>query len=563
MGGLPGVRMMAPGILLASVATAESVDAGRSQSLKRDCAIIFLLGVAICVCNPASEFLGFNARFAVFAQEMLRNGPTFFPTTYGTPYPDYPATSTFLCWLASLPVGRVTPVTMVLPTAVASALVLVVIYKIGALQSRKRGLVAVLFGLFTAEFLTASRSVNLDQYTCLATALSFHLVYSSDRLGRNRRLWLLPWVWLLGFAFRGPVGLVIPAAVTGVYYLGTARFGRMALVGIAAACTLVLCSSGLLLAAGLQGGTPFVKQVIAAQVTGRFAQEGPGFTYYWCKAPISYAVSYPLALLVVVWRFRGIASRKTEDDRFLGVLTLWVVVVLLILSIPTAKKTRYVAAITPAISLIASFVMTDVSLPALLSRTKGVFLTICNGLPAVLLFAMGGLCVFACLRELEWWSCSLAGAGLLIPLLAIAWKLDRDWSGLSGRDVYRLAVGVAACIVVDVAVPDSIRYSREKTASFVRQVESVIEETPGVVSFLRVGPDAEDIKFAANLRTPLRLRFVRSFDTLTNTPEPCYVLTTESVFRSLPTDESRRMRVLVGGRIGHRDFVLLGLDPLG
>jgi len=563
MGRLPGAAMTAPGTPLTDAATAESVDAGRSQSLKRDCAIIFLLGVVICICNPAPEFIGFNARFALFAQEMLRNGPTFFPTTYGTPYPDYPGTSTFLCWLAALPVGRVTPVTMVLPTAVASALVLVVIYQIGAFQSRKRGLAAVLFGLFTAEYLTASRSVNLDQYTCLATALSFYLVYSSDRLGRNRRLWLLPSAWLLGFAFRGPVGLVIPAAVTGVYYLWTARFGRMTLVGIAAACTLVLCSSGLLLAAGLQGGTPFMKQVIAAQVTGRFAEEGPGFTYYWYKALISYAVSYPLALVIVVWRFRDIGGRKTEGDRFLGVLTFWVVVVLLILSVPAAKKMRYIAAITPAISLIASSLMTDVSLPAFLSRTRGAFLTICNGLPGVLLFAVGGLCVFACLREPEWRSCSLAGAGLLIPLFAIAWKLDRGWSGLADRDVCRLAVGVAACIVVNVVVADSIQYSREKTGPFVRQVESVIEEAPGVVSFLRVGPDTEDIKFAANLRTPLRLRFVRSIEMLMNTSEPRYVLTTESVFRALPADESRRMRVLVGGRIGHKEFVLLGLDGLG
>jgi 4-amino-4-deoxy-L-arabinose transferase-like glycosyltransferase len=525
--------------------------------------MIFLLGIVICVCNPAPEFMGFNARFAVFAQEMLRNGPTFFPTTYGTPYPDYPATSTFLCWLASRSVGRVTPVTMVLPTAVASALVLVVIYEIGALHSRRRGLVAVLFGLFTAEFLVASRSVSLDQYTSLVTALSFYLIYSSDRLGRNRRLWLLPGVWLLGFAFRGPVGLVIPAAVTASYFLGTGRLKRTAIVAIAAGCLLGLGFAGLLFAAHFQGGNSFMRQVISAQVTGRLDGRGPGIAYYWYGTLIPYAVSYPIALVIVVRRFRDITRRRTEGDRFLGVLGLWVVVVLLILSIPTAKKMRYIAAITPAISLIASSLVTDVSLPAFLSRTRGGVLAICNGLPGVLLFAVGGLCVFACLREPEWRSYSLAGAGLLIPLLAISWKLDRRWSGLSNRDVYRLAVGVAACLVVDVVVADSIQYSRERTGSFVRQAESLIEETPGVVSFLRVGPDGEDIKFAANLRKPLRLQFIRSVETLTNTPEPRYILTTESVFRSLPAEESRRMRVLAGGRIGHKDFVLLGLDGLG
>jgi hypothetical protein len=38
-------------------------------------------------------------------------------------------------------------------------------------------------------------------------------------------------------------------------------------------------------------------------------------------------------------RFRDVLSRKTEEDRVLGVLILWVVVVLLVMSIPSAKKT--------------------------------------------------------------------------------------------------------------------------------------------------------------------------------------------------------------------------------
>lgn len=38
---------------------------------------------------------------------MLRNGPSFFPTTYGQPYPDYPATSTFFDLAACLAFWRV------------------------------------------------------------------------------------------------------------------------------------------------------------------------------------------------------------------------------------------------------------------------------------------------------------------------------------------------------------------------------------------------------------------------------------------------------------------------
>jgi len=118
--------------------TATICVAQQHQFVKRDSAMILLLGGIVFTCCPAPEFINFNARFALFAQEMFRNGPTFFPTTYNTPYPDYPAASTFLVYLMSLPLGRVTPFTVVLPTAIVSALVLVVTYQISALHSRRR-----------------------------------------------------------------------------------------------------------------------------------------------------------------------------------------------------------------------------------------------------------------------------------------------------------------------------------------------------------------------------------------------------------------------------------------
>ena len=52
--------------------------------------------------------IGFDSRFVMFAKEMLRHGPSFFPTTYGEPYADYNATTTVFTWLLSLPFARST-----------------------------------------------------------------------------------------------------------------------------------------------------------------------------------------------------------------------------------------------------------------------------------------------------------------------------------------------------------------------------------------------------------------------------------------------------------------------
>lgn len=62
-----------------------------SPELNKDSVLIFLVGLAIFTFHLTPEFIGFQTRFALFAQEMFRYGPSLFPTTYDTPYPDYPA----------------------------------------------------------------------------------------------------------------------------------------------------------------------------------------------------------------------------------------------------------------------------------------------------------------------------------------------------------------------------------------------------------------------------------------------------------------------------------------
>src|SRR5262245_54807897 len=213
-----------------------------------DAAAIFACSLAAFTIGLAPEFISFQTRFAVFAQNMLRDGPSYFPTLYGVPYPDYPALPTIFIWLLSKPLGRVTPLTAILPTAVASALILVFVYLIGALRSRRWGLYAVLMTLLTYAFVFSARSIAPDQYTALATAASFCICYSASVAGRRRRLAWLPLLGLLGFACRGPIGLIVPAAVVATYYLVRREYRTLLVIVVGAAALLAACG-GLLLAA--------------------------------------------------------------------------------------------------------------------------------------------------------------------------------------------------------------------------------------------------------------------------------------------------------------------------
>ena len=75
--------------------------------------LMFTLGIW----NQAPQ--GFDGRWAVFLGEMFRHGPSFFATTYGQPYPDYPGTATWLSWLAARVIGAPNHLANVLPPPAA------------------------------------------------------------------------------------------------------------------------------------------------------------------------------------------------------------------------------------------------------------------------------------------------------------------------------------------------------------------------------------------------------------------------------------------------------------
>src|SRR3989344_2953414 len=101
---------------------------------------IFCLGLLVFTIGLSNqEIIRFEARFYLFAVEMWRHGLTWFPTTYQQPYPDYPVTGTLFIYLFSKLFGNLNKLTAVLPSAIASAMVLATTYLIGALHSRRWG----------------------------------------------------------------------------------------------------------------------------------------------------------------------------------------------------------------------------------------------------------------------------------------------------------------------------------------------------------------------------------------------------------------------------------------
>jgi 4-amino-4-deoxy-L-arabinose transferase-like glycosyltransferase len=525
--------------------------------VNRDSLLVFFIGVVVFTIGLSPEFIGFNCRFAVFAKEMLHNGPTFFPTTYGQPYPDYTGASTLMIYLASLPFSKVTPFTSVLPTAIVSALILVFIYRIGAIRSRNWGLFAVLFALCTIEFFNLSRSVSTDQYTALATVMCFYIVHSATVYNRQKRLLLIPFLFMFGFVFRGPIGLIIPASVVCAYYLYNRDFENFAFTACVSAILLVAYSLILLATAQYQGGETFVKQVIRAQVTGRLSGDAKHWLgYYFVESFGRYTLSYPFAVVVIAVLHKKIFARENGDYRLLGSLVIWIIVVLVGMSIPSARKIRYVLPMIPAVALVGSYLFVYPSRNNILSEVKKTFLQFCSWFPL-------GVVVFSLLA---WVSSSryrsLLGGNYpaaIIPaiILTIAsWVLNIRLKNNNRKDLALLAVATVTSIIITICIVEPIDCYRNTTRPFVAKVEALRSQKSGEVVFYRIGADSAAIKFMANCDKQLKPQFVNNPTDILDFQASAYFIAAKGDFAALPKRVTSKIKVLCSGKIGHDDCIV-------
>jgi hypothetical protein len=207
----------------------------------------------------------------------------------------------------------------------------------------------------------------------------------------------------------------------------------------------------------------------------------------------------------------------------------------------------------------AAYLFVEASPQALLLGTRRWFLRICSLLaPLAAVGVAAGLVVarwFEPRLQAHW----LPTLAVLILLTAAVRILTRRPMDDLRRDLALLAVGAAVVVVVTVGVAGPVCFSLEQTRPFVQEVEALQAEKPGDIVFFRVGPDGEDIKFMVNLSRPARPQFVTDLDAIDNPRDTHYIVAKKEVFRSLPADADKRIRVRLLGRIGHKDFVVFTL----
>lgn len=314
-------------------------------------------------------------REATVAVDILNTGNWVLPSGYADEFAYKPP---FMHWFIaafSLLSGHVTEATSRLPSALG--LVGIAMLFFSFLYKRKErytALLATLLMLTSFEMHRSGIEARVDMF------LSFFMVLALIQFYKWEEKRLIGFPWLISFAMagaalvKGPVGILLPTMVFGIYLLLLQKYslGRIVVKCIIVAIPSLMLALVWYVTAYQQGGERFLKLVFAENF-GRFLgmdKAALGISYdlghkgpFWYYIPALFLGFMPWSLIVlpglfvVPFRKIGNSIRRTKLSTILKKIseldrvTLFSVIVLLVITgfyaIPSSKRSVYIIPVYP------------------------------------------------------------------------------------------------------------------------------------------------------------------------------------------------------------------------
>lgn len=514
---------------------------------------LFIGTLALFSCGIASqEVIGFDSRFYLFALEMMQNGASWFGTTYQQPYPDYPASSTFIIWILAHFFGGMNKFIAVLPSNILAALTMTITYQLGALHHKRWGWYAVFFLLSTVTFFKSARAISLDLYPTLITTLCFYLLYAADFHHKQAPYKTIYLLLFCGFLFRGPIGLVMPTGIVCAYLFLTKEYKQFFMVGLNAFLLLVLCSGILLFLAYRTGGYNFMQEVLSMQAMRRMTDSSLPY-FYFTQSFFDYAFSFPVAAAFLLSLACTFFSKKTlprAHRKIILQLIGWMLVILLGMSIPGEKKIRYLLPFTPAIALLAAYPFAFYYQNNFFIVIRWFFLRLFLFLPLLFFFCLTIVLKFYSLHF------SYNSVGILLICLQAANTCIYFFSRTENvRTSFILFSAAISFILMMIKVVEPIQLDLDKTHDFVVQVEMQRKAKNARLVFYKEPADGLAIKYLINMEQREQPLFLTEQKTLVHYEQPAFFITKKNSFVEL--DESKKLyQVIKNGKIGHVPVVV-------
>ncbi len=314
--------------------------------------------------TPLRDIYGISVRNALMAREMLENGIAFIPRAMGHLYPDYPPLYFWLEVLFSLPAGRVSTLSVALPSALSAVGLVALTFRFGCEINRRIGWLAALILATSPSFWLEAGSATIDMLLAFHVMAAITCLYFRDRTGdaRKRTLYICGALtfFVLAFLTKGLIGIVLLAAAWGGYLLMQRRLKDLVLFGLLAVFVGAVCVAGHLAMAWKAGGVDFVHDVIEMQFAGRVGQKANAPVYYYIICLLGAAGPWCFWCIPALARFFGrpltgsrlFQLRKSMPIHPVNRLALiWFLGVLIIFTVASTKHSHYLLPLFPALAI--------------------------------------------------------------------------------------------------------------------------------------------------------------------------------------------------------------------
>lgn len=287
--------------------------------------------------------------------------------------------------------------------ALGAMLLVAATFVIGrALRSPPTGIIAAFIVLSAPRVVMFSRRIFIDVWvTCFMAIALACFVLAIANWERRRRYLLLMYVAIgLGVLTKGPVALVLPAAVLAVWLTLEGRWRDLPRLSLLPGALIVLSIVAPWYVAlyRAHGWDPVISFFVGENV-GRFTSSMvPGERDFLFYVPVLFGDLFPWAPLLVVpivsaWRPRA-AGEDVVHAAIRRLLWCWIVVIAVAFSFSETKQDLYIFPTVAAVAVLVADTLVSSSFGALRAAVRWVFgaatlATVIGGGVAVWLFSSG------------------------------------------------------------------------------------------------------------------------------------------------------------------------------
>jgi len=308
-------------------------------------------------------------REATVASYMLNTGNWILPSDYADEIAYKPPFMHWFIAVFSLPAGKVTEITARLPSALGligiALMFFAFLYK---RKSRFQSVIAALIMLTSFEMHRSGIEARVDMFLAFFMIGALFSLFKWEEKGLKGYPLLIP-VFLAGASLvKGPVGILLPCLVFGIYLLMLNRYSlwkiivKNVIIALPAFAVLI----GWYVLAYQQGGTHFLNLVYAENF-GRFlgqSSQDLGLTYslgheepFWYYLPAivigflpwsfllifsAFGISYKGLFKNVKFKTSGFFKKLKDADKVTLFSSVSVIVILLFYTIPASKRSVYI-----------------------------------------------------------------------------------------------------------------------------------------------------------------------------------------------------------------------------